>query len=163
MSSADTSARSPPAACARVHQQRHRRLDPGPAAGDPLGAVPAGGEHLRQPPVGGLRLHPPGDEVAQPGPGVGVGRGRLDPGHDGVDLLLEQRVDQVGPVGEAPVDRAHAHPGGPGDLLEAGREAALGEHLPGRGEDQPAVALGVAAERPRAPRPRRVTEDMPRS
>lgn len=56
-------------------------------------------------------------------------------------VLVEQGVDEPGPVAEAAVHRAHADPGGPRDLLQ--REVPVGDHPGGRFEDLAAVARGV--------------------
>jgi hypothetical protein len=68
--------------------------------------------------------------------------GHLDVGVEGVG---QDRVQQLGAAGEAPVEGGDADPGLAGDLLQGGLQAVVAEHLPGGGHDDVAVALGVAA------------------
>ncbi len=58
----------------------------------------------------------------------------------------KRAADQCLLVGEAAVDGADADAGRPGDLIEGGVEAALGEDLRRGGEDALPVPLGIAAE-----------------
>ena len=67
-------------------------------------------------------------------------------------LDLEERVDQLVLVREAPVGGPHADAGAVGDVVERHVQAALGEQL-ARGVEEPlAIALGVAAQRARSER-----------
>ena len=65
-----------------------------------------------------------------------------------MDGVGQDRVQQLDPAGEAPVQGADADSGPAGDLLQRRLQAVVAEHLPGRREDGVAVALGVAAQRP---------------
>ena len=72
---------------------------------------------------------------------------RLGQRDDLVDRLGEDRLGQLVLVGEVPVGGADADAGVPGDVVEAGLEAALGEHLARGLDQQRAVARGVLAQR----------------
>lgn len=67
-------------------------------------------------------------EGPQPVPGVGPrpqgGRALQHPGPEQLMLFVQQREDQPGAVAEAAIDRAHAHVGRPGHLVEESRSAA---------------------------------------
>ena len=66
------------------------------------------------------------------------------------EARLEERLDQLLLVGEAPVDRPDADARVVGDVVQGDLEAALREQVAGRREDPQAVALGVLPERPGA-------------
>jgi len=88
------------------------------------------------------------EEGAEGGPGiVGCGEpvGLSRELHHG---LREHRVDEGGLGGEMAMDRAGAHAGQPGNLVERGLEAALGEGLPGGGDHLLAVGEGVGPQWP---------------
>ena len=70
-------------------------------------------------------------------------RGQLDRG----DPLLEERVDQLLLVLEAPVDGADADAGVVRDVIQRHVQPALGEDLAGRREDALAVPRGILAKR----------------
>ena len=70
-------------------------------------------------------------------------RGQLDRG----DPLLEERVDQLFLVLEAPVDGADAHPRVARDVIERHVQPSLGEDLARRREDALAVPRGILAKR----------------
>ena len=61
--------------------------------------------------------------------------------------LVDHRLEELGLVGEAPVERAHADVRPLGDRLHGGAVALLGEDQAGRVEDAGQVDLGVAAQR----------------
>ena len=61
--------------------------------------------------------------------------------------LVDHGLEQLGLLGEAPVERAHADVGPLGDGLHGGAVALLGEDQAGGVEDAGQVDLGVAAQR----------------
>ncbi len=61
--------------------------------------------------VGGLELELALEEADDPAPGVLLARGLVGEGADGVDVVAEDGVEQVLPVGEAAVDGPDAHLG----------------------------------------------------
>ena len=71
-------------------------------------------------------------------------------------LPREHRLDEVQPGGEMPVQRPAGHPCPPGDLVQRGVHAGLGERDPRLLDQLPVVAPGVRAHRSR-PAPRIVT------
>ena len=85
--------------------------------------------------------------VVEAAPGVGIVECLLGERGDLVEALLEERLDDLLLVGEAAVGRADADAGVGGDVVHRDVEAALGEHLAGRGQQPLAVALGIPAQR----------------
>jgi hypothetical protein len=92
------------------------------------------------------------DHVAQ------EGRQRLRRGQRGLqpagavaqrgDFPVVDRLGQRLPGGEVAVQRARAHSGQPGEVIEAQVEEAAGvEDLPGLGEQGVTLALGVGSQR----------------
>ena len=75
-----------------------------------------------------------------------VGRRLADvrePGH----LLLEDGLDQIRPIGKAPVERRDADSCLAGDLIERCASAPAAEHRRSSEEDRLPIALGIDAER----------------
>jgi hypothetical protein len=66
---------------------------------------------------------------------------------DLLEALLEELVDQLRLVGEAPVDGADADPGVMRDVVERDAEAALRKQLAGGVEDLAPIEFGVLAQR----------------
>ena len=95
--------------------------------------------------TGGLRLDAPAQERAEGAPGVGIGQGRLRAGHHPVHLLIEERVDQIRPLGEAAVHRAHPDARHAGDLVESHVESLRGEHLTRPTNSAAVVAASVSS------------------
>ena len=90
--------------------------------------------------------HDGGDPAARLArPRVGRGQRRFRQLADPLDLVLKERQQQVRLAREAPVHGTHADAGGPGDVVVTGGQARLGEQLSRRGEDPPAVVLGLAS------------------
>src|SRR3954454_17727258 len=107
----------------------------------------AGGEdHLLQRAVGDVQLDRGLEEVLQPLPRVVALERPLGQRDEVIDPLLEERIDELVLVGEAPVRGAHAHAGMARDLVQADGEALLREELAGGIEDPLAVALGVSSQ-----------------
>ena len=69
----------------------------------------------------------------------------------------EHRLYEIQPSGEMPVQRPAGHPGPPGDLVQGGVHAGLGERNSRLLDQLPVVALGVCAPRAPGMRPRIVT------
>ena len=93
-----------------------------------------------------LELQDPFQVCRQAAPGVGIVECLLGERGDLVEALLEERLDDLLLVGEAAVGRADADAGVGGDVVHRDVEAALGEHLAGRGQQPLAVALGIPAQ-----------------
>jgi hypothetical protein len=66
--------------------------------------------------------------------------------------LVDHRLEELGLVGEAPVQRAHPDVRPLGDRFHGGAVALLGEDQAGGVEDAGQVDLGVAAQGPAAGR-----------
>ena len=148
-SSTPMSSRSSPDAWARATTSSAPAARAGPAHGRrahvrggprrPARAVPG-----RSPGARGCR------RGTAPGPSPRIlGRERLLRGRqDRVHAVVEERVDQLFLVAEAPVHRPDADARAVGDVVERDFESTRREDLAGGREDQLAVAGGVAAEGP---------------
>jgi hypothetical protein len=82
-------------------------------------------------------------------PWVVHGQGLLACRDPVLELLGEQRLDEVEAGGEVPVQGADGHPGHAGHGLKRRLKAVLGEDRAGRRDDRVPVALRVPAQRPR--------------
>jgi hypothetical protein len=104
------------------------------------------GHDVVEPLVAGLQPAAPLQVEGEALPRVVHGQRLLGRVHVLLDRRGQDGVQQLGAGGEAAVQGGDADPGAPRDLLQRRLQALLGEHLPGRGEDGVAVALGVAAQ-----------------
>ena len=147
MSSATKSARSLPAALARLMSSTKSAKARSRSASKRLAAGKVMREHGGEAAVGGLHGADVFDVAAEPDPGVGVGQGLA--GGLGVrgHLGLERGGDEVVAGRVAAVQGADAHAGPAGDLVHRRVEAELGERLPRGGHDALPVAFGIHAQR----------------
>ena len=95
--------------------------------------------------VAGLDLEDPLEQADEREPAVGLGRGRLGERHELAEPPLEDGLHERVARREVPVERADADARAPGDLLERRLDAAFGEDLAGRGDEQLVIAPRVAA------------------
>jgi hypothetical protein len=80
--------------------------------------------------------------LGQSDPGIGLEQCLAGRGFDCGDHVVEQGIDELVLVGEAPVNRADADPGVSSDIVEGRAEAAVAEDLPGGRHDPLPVQLG---------------------
>ncbi len=83
-------------------------------------------------------------EVADSGPRIGVGDALVGQPDQDAEAVLEDGIDQLFFVGEAPVDGRHPDAGLPGHVIHAGLQPTAGKHGMGGDDDPLAVAHRVA-------------------
>jgi hypothetical protein len=96
-----------------------------------VGGAAAAEHEFLQALVAGLEFQVALEEVAQALPGVVEPPGGVDEGDDLVDAFVEQFLDELLLVREAPVDGPDADVGGAGDVVVADVETDLGDQFAG--------------------------------
>ena len=115
-----------------------------PRAGEAPGARRIPHENLLEHAVTGLQLEHSFKEADEGLPGVGLVGGAPRDRDELGDALFEDRLDECLPGCEVAVERADTDAGAARDLLERSIDPALGEHLPGRSDEQLVVAPRMA-------------------
>jgi hypothetical protein len=83
------------------------------------------------------------DELAEASPRIGIRERRLGDTDKLVERILENGVDECLALREMPVQRAHAHTGGVGDLPDGDLDAARGEKIASRRDQTRTVASSI--------------------